>query len=411
MPEKKKAQKKDHIILVIGDWFIDENWLVAKHNTYTSTHTGDVHYLIKHEKIGKRMTSLCGVPEILEALRSNLGKNYSFIGVGVWNIYDSDILRCILCPDEDGKRKQRLELMTPYTIKGLKEVTSNECPYTKSRCEYQPLLVNLASKEIGQECSTNHIIRIFEGYGGGQPHIASRIDWEIPSANLDYKDLEKTIRRKNIVGVVIEDHNKGTVTMATITKIIETLGEERIRKIKWYIRSKLDNPPWLEKLTKTLRNMSKRRNTKIRLRVVDNKLAMHKKGPRKWRYGMELGRASLEILGELTGDQMYKHGEPVNGKNLHTERIAILLDDNTVISKDKESCFNISDTYGPKQLINIGRTTRFFSDLIYQDIMNNYKGDFYTECYNALHCAFEWSRTASQAWNNEKLFFWGDFKA
>ena len=47
-------------ILIVGDCFIDENWLVAKGNTYTSSHTGDIHYLGKHKKLDKRMISLCG---------------------------------------------------------------------------------------------------------------------------------------------------------------------------------------------------------------------------------------------------------------------------------------------------------------------------------------------------------------
>jgi hypothetical protein len=409
----------ENTILVIGDWFIDENWLMTKHYSSTSTHTGDTHYISKYEKIGKRMTSLCGVPEILESLRSNLGKNYSFIGSGVWNSHDSDILRCILCPDVSNLYKERFELMTPYTIKGLKDVNLNDdtedneiypprCPYKENdeKCDYQPKLINLASKETEIESSTNHVIRVFEGYGGGEPNILYRFDWEIPPKKLYFNKLIENINSSNIVAIVIEDHDKGVMTIETIEKIF-ALGKDKLENIKWYIRSKKDNPPWFENLVKRLSNKSK----KIRLRVINDKVAVNNKGPRNWLYGKELGRASLELLGELSGDQIYKHGEELFRKHeLTTERIAVLFDDNKLIAKENKRCFSLSNRAFPKQLINIGRTTRFFSELIYQDIFNQYNSDFYDECYKAQHCAFDWTRTASQAWNNENLFFWGDFK-
>ena len=57
-------------IVILGDWFIDENWLVAPRKTYNSSHAGDYHYLTKHSTIDRRMISLCGASEILEILRN-----------------------------------------------------------------------------------------------------------------------------------------------------------------------------------------------------------------------------------------------------------------------------------------------------------------------------------------------------
>lgn len=61
-------------------------------------------------------------------------------------------------------------------------------------------------------------------------------------------------------------------------------------------------------------------------------------------------------------------------------------------------------------MINIGRTTIFFSALIAQDIIESpNKEDFGIQCKRALNCAFDWSKQASDAWDEEELHFYGDY--
>ncbi len=390
-------------ILIVGDCFIDENWLVAKGNTYTSSHTGDIHYLGKHKKLDKRMISLCGAWEILEVLRLNISDpnkdKYSFICSGAWNKYDNNIIKCSLCP-----KNPKDKLMSPYTITGLSELKQGEehlCPYNNLVCDYDPTLINLAKNE---ETSTNRIIRVYEGSGGGRPHLLYRFDWELPISGLDYSGLT-THLDDDIKVIVIEDHGKGVINKDTIEHLTTALGDN-LGQVKWYIRSKAVNPTWMIKL--------KEKDIISRLKIVDCKFAIHRKGPRRWRFGKELGRASLELLGELTGDQLYNHGkkiEPeVEEKDLITDRVAVLFDDNMAIAKDKRKCFNLYTPPGPKQLINIGRTTIFYSSLIAQDLLDKHMNDdFGTQCRNALQCAFEWSKNASRAWNMEEPHFYGDY--
>ena len=35
-------------VVILGDWYIDENWLVSPRNRESSSHTGERHYLSKH---------------------------------------------------------------------------------------------------------------------------------------------------------------------------------------------------------------------------------------------------------------------------------------------------------------------------------------------------------------------------
>ena len=423
---KGNNKGKEEIIVVIGDWFIDENWLVAKHRTYSSSYTGDVHYLSKHKEIDKRMISLCGTSEILEVLRSYFEKSsekFKIIGFGAWNRNDDPILQCGLCPEH---HKEKCKYLTPYTIRSLLDVEeineARNCPYSinkKEPCTYLPNLVNLAKKindskgkkkEIVREVSTNRIIRCYEGYGSGKPHLLYRFDWQlqISDSELDYTIINKHLNKykennNNITEIVIEDHGKGVINTTSIREIIKAIGENKAKTINWYIRSKIDNPVWMDELRKN--------KIEVRLQVIDYKLALYRKGPRQWTYGKELSRASLEILAELTQDVWYKHTEQVIPEHgIKSHRAAVLFDENTAIAKENKRCYNLYRPTGPKQLINIGRTTIFFIALIAQDLSkeNNDK-DFGIQCDNAMKCAFKWSKESSEAWNAEDPYFYGEY--
>ena len=66
---------KEKVIVVIGDWFIDENWLVSKQNLIDSSYTGDEHYQLRQKKVNQKFISLCGTAAILEILRNYFEDN------------------------------------------------------------------------------------------------------------------------------------------------------------------------------------------------------------------------------------------------------------------------------------------------------------------------------------------------
>ncbi len=414
------GNKENRAVIIIGDWFIDENWLVSRHNTKSSSHTGDIHYLSQNNDIRKRMISLCGASEILEVLANYKEfKAIDFIGFGAWNNGDDKIIQCTLCSYNHEEKH-----MTPYTLHGLKEITSDNdknraCPYLHDECSYNPKLINLTLKNNSSNVSTNRIVRVYEGYGGSYPHLLYRFDWQLPmtGAELDYSSFEKELLNKNIGAVIIEDHGKGVATDACIEALCSAIEkhsttknwatDEELANIKWYIRSKTKSPSWMKVL--------KDKEIKARLRVVDSKLFERQKGQRRINFGNKLGRSSLELLGELTGEPVYKHGKETVATNvLKSERVAILFDDNTAVAMERQNndsndIYNIHKSIGEKQLINIGRTTMFFNALIAQDLSNNFsQDDFELQCYNALKCAYEWSKESSKAWTAEKTHFYGD---
>jgi hypothetical protein len=87
-------------ILVIGDWFIDENWLMARCNNYHSTNVGDFHYTSLLHGPDCLILSVCGVANVLKILFGNpedrkgsaLRDKYNLIGIGAWNQRDTGIL-------------------------------------------------------------------------------------------------------------------------------------------------------------------------------------------------------------------------------------------------------------------------------------------------------------------------------
>ena len=408
MPES--SDKKT--VIVIGDWYIDESWHVSRQKIYHSSHTGDIHYQSRHSTVTEPIVSLCGAAALLEVLRTYFNNNddcsYKFIGVGSWNHNDDDLIRCVLC----NKYREKM-LLTPFTLASLKEIeklkgtNSNNvnCPYpNKSKyCDYDIDLINLVNQGKSNEVSTNRIIRCYEGFGGEGLRLLYRFDWILPITNnlLNVGNLDLAAIPQNITAIVIEDHGLGVINDECVGKLIEKACGEG--GTEWYIRTKIDNPPWMKKL--------KDKGIKPRLIVSDSQLAIYKKGDRLWRYGKWLSRAALELLGEMTGDKIYRHQGEIKPDSPEAQCAAVLLDDNTVFAKDNNDCFAINKPPGPKQLINIGRTTIFYAALIAQVLQerDKKKSKFGTQCGQALDCAYEWSKGVSDLWKKSETFFYRNY--
>jgi len=391
-------------IVVIGDWFIDENWLMTRQSLYHSSTVGDVHFQARHKKVDKRMISLCGAAALLEVLSTYLptqDTSFGFVGLGAWNQDDNEVIQCTICNKHTQEKR-----LTPYTLLSLRRIAPKRprvCPYDGEKCTYQHNLKNLApGGDDARKFSTNRIIRCYEGYGGGTPHLLYRFDWQLPFSedDLQYGCLRE-LRNCQVVAVIIEDHGKGVINTKCISELVSVVPKEA----KWFVRTKIDNPPWMSYLKKDRRTLD--------LVVSDFKLARHKKGERRWWHdGPELSRAALELLGEMTGDITIQDGIEVPATGLRARSAAVLLDDNTAFAKEAGDTFFIPQPPGPRQLINIGRTTMFYAALIAQRLVrpnNASSDDFGDECANALQCAWEWSQSASRCWDKELVHFYGDY--
>jgi hypothetical protein len=404
------------IIIVLGDWFIDENWVVEDYHSYSSTHTGEFHYNLKYNPKAERYLNLCGAAEVLEILRCYIINNnlssLKLVGFGSWNKSDNNIIQCLNCPKNSQNKYNSLyaikSIHDPAHVEGTEYGNNNRKCIGNIDCKYESArLVNVTD---GLDNSTNHIIRCYSSEGGNRPHLLYRIDSTLPINEIDNDVFFNKVVPNNVIAIVIEDHERGVVNEKTIKNLMNILPPASQKEpIKCYIRSKAENPKWLSSLNSKVLD--------IKLRIIDYQLAHHKRGQRKWEYGNQLGRFSLELLGELTGKKVIRgEGESFSkNKKIIAKKAAILLDENRAIAIDNNECYNLNDPVGPKQLVNVGRTTVFFSALIAQDLFgkihNQTDDPFYVQCQKAMLCAFNQSKTISDKWKKNSSFGYSDFNS
>jgi len=85
-------------ILVIGDWVIDEHWLMGVHRSRTSTRVGQKHYR-SIQNLHSTVHALCGAGRTAGLLsRALRHKDHAFnvIGVGLWHTGDTQSLEAML---------------------------------------------------------------------------------------------------------------------------------------------------------------------------------------------------------------------------------------------------------------------------------------------------------------------------
>jgi ATPase family associated with various cellular activities (AAA) len=383
-----ERMKKDKI-LIIGDWFIDENWLMAKTDNYNSTDVGEAHYSSLVKGPANFVLSVCGVASVLKILsgdgqypehnengqknpqKENSNKSiiskYDLVGVGAWNPRDTKIIQRILCA-KDAQKK----FMTPYTLdnnlKSLaKECEGRQAPIECKTCKLKNYnLINLVEFEPDSDkpISTNRVYRVYEGFGSQKPKLKYRFDWQI---DLRSKFINKNWHHDvgdNVKAVILVDHGKGVITDDLIDILLKKYGNA-----KWYVRNKLKSPSWFKKLVED-------KKKKLQLLVVDQQLVNHTYGLRTWQRNGSLCRASLEFLGENLGLEIFEHGESKDSNTILSENTAVLFENNWAIgaSRKKNNPDNARVYYFPRltekeRYIRVGRTSIFFNSLIYWDLM------------------------------------------
>jgi hypothetical protein len=407
-PEVTIKKKK---VIVIGDWFIDENWLVSKQHLFESTETGDIHFRARHGHLDRRNVCPSGAAGVIEILRGHFSPieseqssqngsiEYEFVGFGTWHPADNEVIQCVLCD-----RHAQEKLLTPNTLLGLRYADktngqSNEgerpCLYDRSQtCVRKKGLYNLAKEGDADRFTTHRIVRCYEAVGGGTPHLLYRIDWQqdVPANSMNPEIIPQTLDESagDVAAVVVEDHGKGVMTPDVVRTLIRVIPESAM----WFIRSKMEHPSWVGVLQEAKRFPE--------LVVTDFKLAEHKKAERSWWRGTEPSRAALELLGEMTGARTYQDLKKVEPDKWMAKSVAVLLDSNQVIGKAGDEVFCITQPPGPRQPLNIGRTTVFYAALIAQRLERPLESSvsFRDECNGALRCAWKWSENVSAGWEN-----------
>ncbi|MFZ1005530.1 MAG: AAA family ATPase, partial [Candidatus Sulfotelmatobacter sp.] len=239
-------------ILVVGDWVVDEHWVIGIHRSPTSSRTGRHHYRALHPP-DATVESLCGAgrtASVLHQVKLDKERFCEIVGVGLWHPDDTAALTAMLDPcsscGQTPHRLTRRELPAPAGAK----------------------LFNLDSV-LPKDAfpGTTRMIRIYQ-QTGARFSLLQRIDWElqvpqaeqqgtdgpakekvwIPSlGTLKGSDLESELLRLNnlepFAAVVIKDMHKGVVSEA----LIEWLAAH-FSKVPWFVSTKAWQPKWFDLL-------------------------------------------------------------------------------------------------------------------------------------------------------------------
>jgi predicted AAA+ superfamily ATPase len=230
-----QSQTRLKKVLVVGDWLVDEHWIVGRHRSESASRAGRRHSRALNTS-DSSVRSLCGagqVATILHCAHSGDEKLFEVLGLGLWHEGDEEELRYMIEPRNNIAN-------APYRL----------LPITRDRMQSLPVLMNLASGELGDQVGTTRIIRIYEQ----QQHrieIKDRVDWELVLSNSASKTLsdhaESVIANisspEEIRAVIVKDLCKGVIT----SKVVASLAR-RFPAARWYVSSKAWLPDWYEEL-------------------------------------------------------------------------------------------------------------------------------------------------------------------
>ncbi|MCH8034484.1 MAG: ATP-binding protein [Bacteroidetes bacterium] len=256
-------------ILVVGDWVVDDNWVVGSHQSETSTRIGTGQFRSLHDQ-NSTVQSFCGAGRIASLLyrsQINDGEFCSIVGLGIWHKRDEALLR---------------NMFDPMNTKGITPFSLMRNGESGSVAEEKVILKNLAETEKLKmsNCATSRVFRFYK-LTGSKVEQLERIDWECPPKSFDdyghpvwfdekcdeecedcnddnqrcLSELLLEIKSLNITHVVIKDLCKGVVSRVIIEHLAKHFSE-----IPWYISTKAWNPEWL--------NIIKKKNVNIRLLLV-----------------------------------------------------------------------------------------------------------------------------------------------
>jgi hypothetical protein len=241
-------------VLVVGDWLLDEHWVVDVQRQPSSSRVGLRHSRAL-EPIGGTTRALCGAGQVASILASATDGTpsdgettccFTVYGIGLWAKRDGYILEQMML--NPGWAKGH----TPHAVLPDKQIPENIklCDLKASK------LINLADGDTGDHVGsvgTTRVIRIYERLAE-RFVLTQRIDWESRIRDDDKDRIDQHIKERldaawwpdvRFDAVVIKDLGKDTVTRGLVEAL---LGRPELNESCWYISSKRWDPDWLEPL-------------------------------------------------------------------------------------------------------------------------------------------------------------------
>jgi hypothetical protein len=309
----------------MGDWVIDEYWLLQEYDLTTSTAIGSGHYRAWHSS-NVKFRALCAAGQTARAiLRIQEGLDQSqnlvgfrLVGVGTWASRDENLILHLLHTSSTCRAADPIDRIAP------------EC------CLHPPENVRLTN--LGNDgAQTTQIVRTyFRENGSYSQH--ERIDFEI-ACEPQLEALDALPKDPDSIGtIVIADFCKGAITDAVIDKVAA-----RYPKAEWFIRSKrkLENS-WVEKL-----------KGKIRLMLLGPEVLCEYKPWGGWILNSRLTRQAWELLEEL--------------RPLQADALVLITERQELIALDGTSEWSAGAFVGEIDPIGqVGWVSAFYGALVYE---------------------------------------------
>lgn len=294
--EQATSKQSEKTILVLGDWVVDDNWVVGGiHRSPLSTNVGIYHHLSLHHP-QNAVREICGAGLVASLLRwAEPLEDYNIAGVGLWHDGDTGFIRSMFDPKNHVGSIPYRVTKPPYKSTNSQSNEDSNLTPSNEDLNDDPILKrvklhNLAdilleapdqyftveavattpAGQVGENDTrsgfgTSRVFRFYQKERSSLKQL-QRIDWELP-APLDEHSEPAWINKKllqidaarnvldnmitnigkdqTISAVVVKDMNKGVVSAALIELLLQ---DNRLSDVPWYIATRRWKPNWLKLL-------------------------------------------------------------------------------------------------------------------------------------------------------------------
>jgi cytidylate kinase len=334
--ERKKGTEPLKV-LIVGDWVLDEYWVLVGHQSDISTHTGRCHYRLLFDP-GDSIRGLCGaghVARVLHFLKKNDSgqtQEVELYGIGRWSATDTELIGHLVHRCDCTKARTSIK------------ITWCEKDYEED--------IKLVCLDDGSP--TVRVIRQYHHVKKGLDQLC-RIDWEPKN---DGMALEENIYKEklltlpeNVDGIIVQDLRKGTVDRSLVKCL-----KERYEKTKWFIRSKIEKPEWLDDI-----------KDDVELRVICPDVLGILSPWKNWLCEDRISYKTYEILNK-------KKDEGKNVVLLSSQREVIALTKDKQRSRKYTSVVVGKSTVEPTLLNQLGWADAIYASLVFFYLSEKNKG-------------------------------------
>ena len=231
-----------HQALVIGDFFVDENWSLVSHESALSTFSAPAHL----SSPSHRSTALHQWPAAAGLVAMELlQQGFSVGGLGAWNHADEDLLTALILAGRSSAQRQ------PDSPEGGGTDPPIMAPYILQAPRIEPArdalrLYNLARQR--PEVGTTRVFRLYRRLASEPPlELDRRVDFELPLPEelRDQPTLE-CCEGGPYRYVVVKDLHRGIASTALLKALHKDGWVDG--NTSWYISSSQPQPKWVREL-------------------------------------------------------------------------------------------------------------------------------------------------------------------